>query len=260
VSHVLLLAIDTSTTAITVALHDGDRVLAEATTLDARAHAEHLAPGLHEVLGTAGAAPHDVTDVVVGIGPGPFTGLRVGIVTGHTFAAALGIPVRGLCSLDALAHETWLGGHRGDLLVATDARRKEVYAAHYVLDDEDATRVAGPIVDKAVNLSEDWRAMPAAGRGPLLYPEAFTDAPAPALADSHSQSHPRFEVIGGRGRPGNTSNHGEGAGWPIDVSAGALADLAVRRLAAGAAFDGIEPLYLRRPDVAPAAPTKSTLG
>jgi tRNA threonylcarbamoyl adenosine modification protein YeaZ len=256
VSHVLLLAIDTSTTAITVALHDGDRVLAEATTLDARAHAEHLAPGLHEVLTTAGASPGDVTDVVVGIGPGPFTGLRVGIVTGHTFAAALGIPVRGLCSLDALAHETWLGGHRGDLLVATDARRKEVYAAHYVLDDEDAMRVAGPVVDKATNLSQDWRAMPAAGRGPLLYPGAFTEAPAPAAALALS----RVEVIGGHGRPRNTSNQEDGAGWPIDVSAGALADLAVRRLAAGAGFDGIEPLYLRRPDVAPAAPTKSTLG
>lgn len=224
-SHVLLLAIDTSTTAITVALHDGDRVLAEETTLDARAHAEHLAPGVRDALTTAGAAPGDVTEVVVGIGPGPFTGLRVGIVTGHTFAAALGIPVRGLTSLDALAHAAWLGGHRGDLLVATDARRKEVYAAHHVLDDEDATRVAGPLVDKAVALPDDWRAMPTIGRGPLLYPEALPHA-LPLL----------------------------------DVSAGALADLAVRRLAAGVGFDGIEPLYLRRPDVAPAGPTKSTLG
>jgi tRNA threonylcarbamoyl adenosine modification protein YeaZ len=258
VSHVLLLAIDTSTTAITVALHDGDRVLAEAATLDARAHAEHLAPGLHEVLTTAGATPRDVTDVVVGIGPGPFTGLRVGIVTGHTFAAALGIPVRGLCSLDALAHEAWLGRHRGDLLVATDARRKEVYAAHYVLDDEDATRVAGPVVDKAVNLSEDWRAMPTVGRGPLLYPDAFAGASSPTPPLSRS------EVTGGQPRPGDTSNHdgdGDGDGRLLDVRAGALADLAVRRLATGEDCDGLEPLYLRRPDVAPTPPsTKSTLG
>ncbi len=241
---VLLLAIDTSTTAITVALHDGDGVVAEETTLDARAHAEHLAPEIDRALRSVDARPADVTDVVVGIGPGPFTGLRVGIVTGRTFAFALGVPVRGVTSLDALAHAAWLGGRRGDLLVATDARRKEVYAAHYLLDDTAATRVAGPLVDKAVRLPDDWRAMPTVGRGPLLYPDAFAGA-APS----------RFEVSSDAQRSSITSNQGL-----LDVPAGALADLAVRRLAAGAAFDGLEPLYLRRPDVAPAAPTKSTLG
>ncbi|HEY9497212.1 MAG TPA: tRNA (adenosine(37)-N6)-threonylcarbamoyltransferase complex dimerization subunit type 1 TsaB, partial [Intrasporangium sp.] len=145
----LLLAIDTSTTAISVALHDGGAVVAEQTTLDARAHAEHLAPNLQAALAQAGAGPSDVTEVVVGIGPGPFTGLRVGIVSGRTFAFALGVPVHGLCSLDALAHESWLGGHRGRLLVATDARRKEVYAAEFVLDDRGLTRVAGPVVGRA---------------------------------------------------------------------------------------------------------------
>ncbi len=90
----LLLAIDTSTTAITTALHDGSSVVAEVTTLDARAHAEHLAPGVRAALAEVGAEPTDVTDVVVGIGPGPFTGLRVGIVTGRTFAFALGLTVR----------------------------------------------------------------------------------------------------------------------------------------------------------------------
>jgi tRNA threonylcarbamoyl adenosine modification protein YeaZ len=244
---VLLLAIDTSTTAITVALHDGTRVVAEETTLDARAHAEHLAPELQRVLDTLSARPADVTDVVVGIGPGPFTGLRVGIVTGRTFGLALGLPVRGLCSLDALAHAAWLGAHRGDLLVATDARRKEVYAAHYLLDDDGAARMDGPVVDKAVNLPDDWRAMPAVGRGPLLYPEAFPLEARPGQAPS--------VTTGDRG--GDT---GTDADRLLDVPAGALADLAVRRMAAGGEFDGLEPLYLRRPDVAPAAPTKSTLG
>ncbi|MGN6753915.1 MAG: tRNA (adenosine(37)-N6)-threonylcarbamoyltransferase complex dimerization subunit type 1 TsaB [Intrasporangium sp.] len=233
----LLLAIDTSTTAITVALHDGDRVVAEETTLDARAHAEHLAPGIERSLSAAGARPDDVTDIVVGIGPGPFTGLRVGIVTGRTFGFALGLPVRGLCSLDALGHAAWLGGHRGELLVATDARRKEVYAARYVLDDAAAARVAGPVVDKAVSLPDEWRAMPTVGRGPLLYPEALRGPHGTDGADGANRS-----------------------GQLLDVSAGALADLAVRRLAAGTEFDGLEPLYLRRPDVSPAAPTKSTLG
>ncbi|GAA2163626.1 tRNA threonylcarbamoyl adenosine modification protein YeaZ [Humibacillus xanthopallidus] len=236
----LLLAIDTSTTAITTALHDGSSVVAEVTTLDARAHAEHLAPGVRAALAQAGAAPTDVTDVVVGIGPGPFTGLRVGIVTGRTFAFALGLPVRGLTSLDALAHEAWLRGRRGDLLVATDARRKEVYAATYVLDDSAATRMAGPLVSRAADLEPDVRGLPAAGRGALLYADSL-----PLAVE------------------------------PVDVSGGALADLAARRLALapaapdgirqqvepGHGFDGLEPLYLRRPDAAPAPPsTKSTLG
>ncbi|ADU47532.1 tRNA (adenosine(37)-N6)-threonylcarbamoyltransferase complex dimerization subunit type 1 TsaB [Intrasporangium calvum] len=232
----LILGIDTSTTAISVALHDGDRVVAEATTLDARAHAEHLAPGIRAALDEAGAEPRDVTGVVVGIGPGPFTGLRVGIVSGRTFAFALGLPVHGLCSLDALAHEAWQSGHRGGLLVATDARRKEVYAAEFVLDAAGLTRVAGPVVSRAAELDESWRALPVAGRGPLLYPADLARS-----AD-------------GAGGP-------SGIRLPLDVSAGALADLAVLRLAAGDPLDGLEPLYLRRPDVSSAPPSKkSTLG
>ncbi len=234
---VLLLAIDTSTTAISVALHDGETVVAESTTLDARAHAERLAPGLRSALAEAGATPSDVTGVVVGIGPGPFTGLRVGIVSGRTFAFALGLPVRGLCSLDALAHEAWLGGRRGPLLVATDARRKEVYAAEFVLDAGGLTRVAGPVVSRPADLDESWRALPVAGRGALLYPADL--------------SGPGDDG----GRPGGIRP------LPLDVSAGALADLAVRRLATGEELDGLEPLYLRRPDVSPAPPSrKSTLG
>ncbi|GAA6526264.1 tRNA (adenosine(37)-N6)-threonylcarbamoyltransferase complex dimerization subunit type 1 TsaB [Intrasporangium sp. DVR] len=232
----LILGIDTSTTAISVALHDGARVVGEAATLDARAHAEHLAPGIRSVLDDAGAAPGDVTGVVVGVGPGPFTGLRVGIVSARTFAFALGLPVHGLCSLDALAHEAWLGGRRGGLLVATDARRKEVYAAEFVLDDRGLTRLAGPVVSRPADLDIAWRSLPAAGRGPLLYPAEFATS-----ADDGSEP--------------------SGIRLPRDVSAGALADLAVRRLATGDPLDGLEPLYLRRPDVSSAPPSqKSTLG
>jgi tRNA threonylcarbamoyl adenosine modification protein YeaZ len=234
---VLLLAIDTSTTAISVALHDGNSVVAEVTTLDARAHAEYLAPNIRAALSDARAVPADITEVVVGVGPGPFTGLRVGIVSARTFAFALGLPVRGLCSLDALAHEAWLGGHRDGILVATDARRKEVYAAEFALDDSGLTRVAGPVVNRAADLDESWRALPVAGRGALLYP-------ADLGRSADDESEPRGI------RP-----------LPLDVSAGALADLAVRRLASGDPLDGLEPLYLRRPDVSSAPPSqKSTLG
>ena len=151
----------------------------------------------------AGVSPTDVTDVVVGIGPGPFTGLRVGIVTGRTFAFALGLPVRGLTSLDALAHEAWLGGRRGDLLVATDARRKEVYAAAYLLDDGAATRVAGPVVSRAAELHADLRAMPSAGRGAVLYPDSLADAARSARRQRRCARGPgRAEAGGGTRRAG----------------------------------------------------------
>jgi tRNA threonylcarbamoyl adenosine modification protein YeaZ len=262
---VLLLAIDTSTTAITVALHDGSAVVAEVTTLDARAHAEHVAPNVRTALHATGVAPGDVTDVVVGIGPGPFTGLRVGIATGRTFAFALGVPVRGLTSLDALAHEAFLAGRRGELLVATDARRKEVYAAEYVLRDSGAERVGEPVVARAADLPERVRALPVVGRGPVLYPESLPDGIPTQVGGSRQPPPTRADaVVRSSWAPSPT---------PVDVSAGALAELAVQRLEEagtgaslqwvdpGGGFDGLEPLYLRRPDVAPAPPTrKSTLG
>ncbi|MDQ6714723.1 MAG: tRNA (adenosine(37)-N6)-threonylcarbamoyltransferase complex dimerization subunit type 1 TsaB, partial [Actinomycetota bacterium] len=95
----LLLAIDTSTTAITVALHDGTRTLGEATTLDSRGHAEHLAPGIVRVLAQSGLSPADLTDVACGLGPGPFTGLRVGIVTARALALSTDAALHGVCSL-----------------------------------------------------------------------------------------------------------------------------------------------------------------
>lgn len=237
-----LLAIDTSTSAITVALHDGSRVVAESTTLDARAHAEHLAPGIRDVLKQAGLEPDGVTGVVVGIGPGPFTGLRVGIVSARTFGYALGVPVRGLCSHEALAHEAWLAGQRGGLLVATDARRKEVYATEFALTPAGSERVGEVVVARSADLPEHWRSLPTIGRGPLLYPDSLRSG---------------------------TSSSGRDL---LDVSAGALGDLAARRWSAGETlatealepgkgFDGLEPLYLRRPDTQPAPPSrKSTLG
>ena len=228
----LLLAIDTSTTAISVALHDGSAVLAEATSLDARGHAEHLAPGVSRVLSEAGAAPGDLTDVACGLGPGPFTGLRVGIVTARTLALVTGAALHGVCSLDAMAHEAYASGHAGDLVVATDARRKEVYWARYagVTDRGDVpSRVGGPEVVRPADLDPEVAVLPAVGRGPLLYPEAFP----------------------------------HGRGTPLDVSAGWLAALVARRLAAGDTVDEADPYYLRRPDAVPSATSvtpKSALG
>ena len=116
----MLLALDTATPAVTVALADGDRLLAERTTVDARRHGELLAPAIDAVLAEAGVDRTALTAIAVGVGPGPFTGLRVGLVTARTLGAVLGIPVLGVCTLDVLA----LGsGLDGEFRVVTDARR-----------------------------------------------------------------------------------------------------------------------------------------
>lgn len=162
----MLLALDTSSPAVTVAVHDGDTVLAERTTVDARRHTELVAPSIVGVLDEAGVGRNELTSVAVGVGPGPFTGLRIGLVTARTLGAALGIPVQGVCSLDVIAAEAAV---RGTFVVVTDARRKEVYSAEYA----DGTRTAGPLVDKPDAVATD---RPAAGAGALLYPGQFPNA------------------------------------------------------------------------------------
>lgn len=217
-----LLAIDTSTSAIAVAVHDGSRVLDRESVLDPRGHAEQLAPAISRLLRRQDLAPAAITHVVCGAGPGPFTGLRVGLVTAVTFAWALGIPVGGLCSLDALARQVeGLEPGLSEFAVATDARRREVYWATYRSDGDAFVRVGGPRVDRPADirgLPEGARAsrLPVAGRGALLYPEAFGR---------------RLDVL--------------------DVDAGALADLAVATLEADGVLPPPQPMYLRRPDAQP---------
>ncbi|NBM20117.1 tRNA (adenosine(37)-N6)-threonylcarbamoyltransferase complex dimerization subunit type 1 TsaB [Streptomyces sp. GC420] len=203
----LLLALDTATPAVTVALHDGRSVLAESTRIDARRHGELLLPAVDRVLGEAGVTSADLTGIVVGVGPGPYTGLRVGLVTATTFASVLGVPVHGLCTLDGLAYAS---GIEEPFVVATDARRKEVYWARYA---DARTRIGEPAVDRPAELPEDVRELPAVGAGAALYPGSFGELRAPE-----------------------------------NQSAGALAALAARRLAAGGEFLPPLPLYLRRPD------------
>ena len=172
----MLLAFDTSSPTVSVALHDGQTLLAERTSAQSMKHGEQLAPLLAEVLGAAGVDRRELTAIAVGVGPGPFTGLRVGLVTARTLALVLGIPVHGACSLDVLAAEaaaTAEGDLGGGFLVATDARRKEVYLASY---DARGARVAGPEVDKPAARATH---LPVVGEGGRLYPEAFPDARGP---------------------------------------------------------------------------------
>jgi tRNA threonylcarbamoyl adenosine modification protein YeaZ len=162
----LLLAFDTATPQVGVALYDGSDVLAERVSDRAMKHGEQLAPLIAAVLEEVGAVRQDLTAVAVGAGPGPFTGLRVGLVTARTLGFALDIPVYAACSLDVIAVEA-VGHVAGDFAVATDARRKEVYLARY---DADGQRLDGPVVARPADVATD---LPVAGEGALLYPEAF---------------------------------------------------------------------------------------
>lgn len=178
----MILAIDTATPAVTAGIVklEGIEVLAERVTVDARAHAEQLTPNVLAALADAGLTVGDLGAVVVGCGPGPFTGLRVGMATAAAYGHALGIPVHGVCSLDAIGIES--AGTVSEVLVVTDARRREVYWARY----RDGVRVDGP----AVNSPADVPGAAEALARPAVYPTAsglvravadFSAEPAPLI-------------------------------------------------------------------------------
>jgi tRNA threonylcarbamoyl adenosine modification protein YeaZ len=146
-----VLAIDTSTSRTSVAIIDGDIVVFSGIRDGATAHGPSLPALLQEAL-----AISDVDEVVVGMGPGPFTGLRVGIAFAQSFALAREIPVRGVCSLDAIAAQI----SERDFIITVDARRKEVYWARY----KDGVRVGEP----AVNFPADVTGAPIHGE---LFPD-----------------------------------------------------------------------------------------
>lgn len=212
-----VLAIDTSSPAVTAGVVSvaGDVVLAaERATLAARGHNELLAPSIADCLREAGLAADDVAAVVAGVGPGPFTGLRVGLVTAAAFADATGIPTYGVCSLDAIAVAC---ADEPALLVAADARRREVYWARYT----HGRREGEPAVGAASAVSLDAVTAVAGAAGELY-------------SDVWPQLHRRTER------------------YPDPV---ALVRCALARLEAGAESEPLTPLYLRRPDaVVPGTP------
>lgn len=182
---VLFLALDSSATA-SVALgtiaEDGSlTLLATRRTEDTRSHAEVMAPFVTEVLAEAGVSGADIDAVLTGTGPGPFTGLRAGIVTARALAFAWNKPLYGLMSLTALAEEVAedarVAGH-SRFLVASDARRREVYTAVYELTPTGYSLVEGPTVGPAA----DAPALPAYGYGAGLYHQVLD---AQGAVDSH---------------------------------------------------------------------------
>jgi tRNA threonylcarbamoyl adenosine modification protein YeaZ len=219
----MLLAFDTSSAAVTVALATPTgEIVASSTTVDALRHGELLAPAIAAALESAGVTPRDLTGIAVGVGPGPFTGLRVGLVTARTMGEILGIEVSGVCSLDILARQSSLSL---PVAVATDARRKEIYWALYdgPAADGSRRRLEGPAVDKPAEVAHVLSGLPVIGRGAVLYADVL------GVAAAEVAEYPSADVL--------------------------AAGVATRTLEIVAP----EPLYLRRPDVTMSAGPKSVL-
>jgi tRNA threonylcarbamoyl adenosine modification protein YeaZ len=218
---VLVLALDTATPAVTAGVvevtPDATATRAVRVAHDARKHGELLMPAVLAACAEAGSTLQDVDAIVVGAGPGPFTGLRVGMVTAASLGDALDVPVHGVCSLDAIAAEA-VDGAGGPLLVVTDARRREVYWAAY---DATGTRTTGPHVESPASLLD---------RLPGLGVTAAAGASAGALG---------LPVVP-----------------PSSPGPAGLVACALDAVRSGVRPGPLEPLYLRRPDAVEPGPRK----
>ncbi len=222
----LILAIDTSAVA-SAALVSGDApesVVASFSTEDTRTHAEVLAPGIEKLLAGAGLTGTDIDAIVTGVGPGPFTGLRSGIVTARTLAFVWDKPLYGVMSLDAIALEVAESTDAApEFIVATDARRKEVYWARYSLAAGQLPQLHdGP----HVGFASDLPALPVYGAGAGLYADVVN------AVDDFSTRQPEALSLG---------------------------QFALARLAAGERLLDSTPLYLRESDAQVPGPRKRAL-
>ncbi len=222
----LILAIDTSAVA-SAALVSGEApesVVASFSTEDTRTHAEVLAPGIEKLLAGAGLTGTDLDAIVTGVGPGPFTGLRSGIVTARTLAFVWDKPLYGVMSLDAIALEVAESTDAApEFIVATDARRKEVYWARYSLAAGQLPQLQdGP----HVGFASDLPALPVYGAGAGLYADVVN------AVDDFSTRQPEALSLG---------------------------QFALARLAAGEQLLDSTPLYLRESDAQVPGPRKRAL-
>ncbi len=210
---------------------DGPEILAVRSDHRSRHHDEVLLALVEETLEAAGVARAELSGVVVGRGPGPFTGLRVGLVSARSIASVLGVPLHGLSSLDALAHQALaeVPLERGPVTVgvALDARRREVYHARYRREaGGEVTRIADPAVHPPAEVAAELTACDLlVGSGAALYPELL---PATARIEHADAGH-------------------------LLLAAAALA-------ARGEDLTSTEPMYLREPDAAKPTARKSALG
>ena len=222
----LILAIDTSAVASAALVSDDspESVVGSFATEDTRSHAEVLAPGIEELLAGAGLRGTDVDVIVTGVGPGPFTGLRSGIVTARSLAFVWQKPLYGLMSLDAIALEVAESTESAaEYIVATDARRKEVYWARYGLAAGQLPQLLdGPHVGFAADLPD----LPVYGAGAGLYADVLKAVPEFATRQPEALS---------------------------------LGQFALARLAAGEQLPDTTPLYLRESDAQVPGPRKRAL-
>jgi tRNA threonylcarbamoyl adenosine modification protein YeaZ len=262
----------------------------ELRTVDARAHGEKLAPEIAAALAEAGVRPRDLGAIVAGLGPGPFTGLRVGLVTAASMGQALNIPTYGVCSLDALGR----AAGPGRVLIATDARRREVYWATY----QDGVRVVGPDVakpaDVAAAIAEALAVRVAAGIGESEIVESATalagkegarlaaslaQQDAADAADAVARLRRGHGELAGdiavaeasrvtglvdRAAGEGALKYGELFGVPVEAHllyppGAALVALAADRIRRAAPSEPLTPLYLRRPDAVEPAGRKPVL-
>jgi tRNA threonylcarbamoyladenosine biosynthesis protein TsaB len=154
-SHVAqgpVLALDTSTDIGSVAIGDGERLLAETVLRVAAGHSAALLPAIDSAVRSAGLVPADLTGVVVGGGPGSFTGLRIGAATAKGIVSAVGAPLWSYSGLLAAAAGCWGSGR--NVCALFDARRRDVYAACYRFDGGRVDEVFGPV---ALSLEELFR-------------------------------------------------------------------------------------------------------
>ena len=169
----MLLSIDTSSGTTVAVVGEGVRVFR--SEHDTRRHAEVVGDLIAECLAEAGVRSTDIEGVAVGMGPGPFTGLRVGIAAAIAFSVGRGIPLYRVVSHDAIAFEHYRTGGTGPLLVVSDARRREVYWSTYsgVEDGGIPCRVDGPALCPPAELGQRvpaWGDYP--GEGELSAPVA----------------------------------------------------------------------------------------
>ncbi len=233
----LVLALDTATPTVVIGLVEigppaasgwyGVGARAARSLPSGNRHAETLGALIPAVLHEAGSTMAELSAVVVGLGPGPFTGLRVGVMTAAALADARGLPAYGVCTHDAIAtmHKALAGSvpdgttvPEEGFAVVTDARRKECYWARY---DGAGARISGPHVERPADVvaRPDWR-----GNGLVIGDPAFSGA----LGTEVLPAHPD----------------------PLGLV------LAAPGLTAGALPGPLEPLYLRRPDAQPPSARK----
>ncbi|MDP2014100.1 MAG: tRNA (adenosine(37)-N6)-threonylcarbamoyltransferase complex dimerization subunit type 1 TsaB [Actinomycetota bacterium] len=231
----VMLAVDTASAATSVALLDGEDLLAHEVHVDARSHAEVLAVMVERALIQAGRPR--ITAVACGVGPGAYTGLRVGVSSAQAYALGWDVPVYGVCSLDAMALAA-SDAVSGPFACAIDARRREIYWAHY---ESSGDRIQGPFVSAPGAIDADVRQLPWFGEIALSYAELLDCRESETVAYPDAREIARYalhHLAGGQGVDATAielSTHGHDLG----ATAAALA---------GQTLLQALPLYVRRPD------------